>query len=219
MILLQVVNDAESLSDSVVSVGLSVTGILVMIPIGILLILVIYLVVDRLQVISKANQNPDQFMLKVKALVLKGDITSARTLCAQQDTPVARMIEKGLSRIGSPLRNIEAAIENTGRLQLFKLEKNISVLSTVAGAAPLLGFLGTTFGVIEVFTISKESGALLPDLLSSGMYNAMITTVAGLIVGLISYLAYNYLVAQVRSVVHKMEYTSIDFIDMLQEPR
>jgi biopolymer transport protein ExbB len=141
-------------------------------------------------------------------------------LCAQQDSPVGRMIQKGLYRIGSPLKNIEASIENVGKLEIFKLEKNLSSIATIAGAAPMMGFLGTVIGMVQAFiAIAQEEGSVSPKLLSSGIYTAMITTVAGLIVGIIAYLAYNFLVTRVQKVIHKMEYTSIEFIDLLQEPQ
>jgi biopolymer transport protein ExbB len=159
-------------------------------------------------------------MNKVKELVLKGDINGAKMLCAQNQTPVARMIEKGIARIGSPLKTIEASIENVGKIEVFKLEKNLATLATIAGAAPMMGFLGTVLGMVSAFmAIAQEEGSVSPKLLSQGMYTAMITTVGGLIVGILAYLAYNYLVSRVQKVVHKMEYTSIDFIDLLQEPR
>jgi len=130
------------------------------------------------------------------------------------------MIQKGLSRIGSPLKNIEASIENVGKLEIFKLEKNLSGIATIAGAAPMMGFLGTVIGMVEAFiAIAQEEGSVSPKLLSSGIYTAMITTVAGLIVGIMAYLAYNYLITRVQKVIHKMEYTSIEFIDLLQEPQ
>src|SRR5688572_18406741 len=184
MVLLQMTNDAASATNQSVIIGeLTLSGLLILISLVILFILVIYLLVDRLMVINKANKNPEPFLAKVKALVLKGDINGAKTLCAQYDTPVARMIEKGVSRIGTPLRNIEAAIENVGKIQLFRLEKNLPVLATVAGAAPMLGFLGTALGMVEAFkAISQEKGFMSPELLSSGMFTAMITTAAGLIV-------------------------------------
>lgn len=191
-----------------------------MIPIAILWVLAIYLFVERWLTINKANEDPDPFMSKVKELVLKGDITGAKMLCAQNSTPIARMIEKGVSRIGSPLKNIEASIENVGKIEIFKLEKNLSTLATIAGSAPMIGFLGTVIGMVQAFiAISQEEGSVSPKLLSSGIYTAMITTVAGLIVGIMAYLAYNFLVSRVQKVVHKMEYTSIDFVDLLQEPR
>ena len=191
-----------------------------MIPIAVLWVLAIYLFIERILTINKANEDPNAFMGKIKELVLRGDISGAKMLCSQNNTPVARMIEKGISRIGSPLKNIEASIENVGKIEVFKLEKNLPTLATIAGAAPMMGFLGTVIGMVEAFiSISQEEGSVSPKLLSSGIYTAMITTVAGLIVGIIAYLAYNYLVSRVQKVIHKMEYTSIDFIDLLQEPR
>ena len=191
-----------------------------MVPILILSILAIYLFFERLMIINKANQSPEQFMNRVKELVMRGDITGAKMLCAQHDSPVARMIQKGLSRIGSPLKNIEASIENVGKLEIFKLEKNLSSIATIAGAAPMMGFLGTVIGMVQAFiAIAQEEGSVSPKLLSSGIYTAMITTVAGLMVGIIAYLAFNFLVTRVQKVIHKMEYTSIEFIDLLQEPQ
>ena len=223
MILLQVVTDTtavETVDESISALDLAIQGGFMMVPILILSILAIYLFFERLMIINKANQNPDPFMNRVKDLVVRGDITGAKMLCAQQDSPVSRMIQKGLSRIGSPLKNIEASIENVGKLEIFKLEKNLSSIATIAGAAPMMGFLGTVIGMVEAFiAIAQEEGSVSPKLLSSGIYTAMITTVAGLIVGIMAYLAYNFLVTRVQKVIHKMEYTSIEFIDLLQEPQ
>jgi biopolymer transport protein ExbB len=223
MILLQVVTDTTSLEtvDQSISVlDLAIQGGFMMVPIFILSVIAIYLFFERLMIINKANQSPEQFMNRVKESVLRGDINGAKLLCAQQDSPVGRMIQKGLSRIGSPLKNIEASIENVGKLEIFKLEKNLSSIATIAGAAPMMGFLGTVIGMVEAFiAIAQEEGSVSPKLLSSGIYTAMITTVAGLIVGILAYLAYNFLVTRVQKVIHKMEYTSIEFIDLLQEPQ
>lgn len=223
MILLQVVTDTTSLetvNQSISVLDLAIQGGFMMVPIFLLSVIAIYLFFERLMIINKANQNPEQFMGRVKESVLKGDINGAKFLCAQQDSPVARMIQKGLSRIGSPLKNIEASIENVGKLEIFKLEKNLSSIATIAGAAPMMGFLGTVIGMVEAFmAIAQEEGSVSPKLLSSGIYVAMITTVAGLIVGIMAYLAYNFLVTRVQKVIHKMEYTSIEFIDLLQEPQ
>ena len=225
MILLQIVTDAvtepEALTGQTLSViDLAIKGGFMMIPIAVLWVLAIYLFIERVLTINKANQDPDAFMGRIKELVLRGDISGAKMLCSQNSTPVARMIEKGIARIGSPLKNIEASIENVGKIEVFKLEKNLTTLATIAGAAPMMGFLGTVIGMVEAFiSISQEEGSVSPKLLSSGIYTAMITTVAGLIVGILAYLAYNYLVSRVQKVVHKMEYTTIDFIDLLQEPR
>jgi biopolymer transport protein ExbB len=223
MIFLQIQTDTTSLQagDQSISVlDLAIQGGFMMIPIFLLSVIAIYLFFERLMIINKANQNPDEFMNRVKQSVLKGDINGAKFLCAQQDSPVARMIQKGLSRIGSPLKNIEASIENVGKLEIFKLEKNLSSIATIAGAAPMMGFLGTVIGMVEAFiAIAQEEGTVSPKLLSSGIYTAMITTVAGLIVGIMAYLAYNFLITRVQKVIHKMEYTSIEFIDLLQEPQ
>ena len=223
MIFLQVVTDTtavENVGESISVLDLAIQGGFMMVPIFILSILAIYLFFERVMIINKANQSPEQFMNRVKELVMRGDITGAKMLCAQQDSPVARMIQKGLSRIGSPLKNIEDSIENVGKLEIFKLEKNLSSIATIAGAAPMMGFLGTVIGMVDAFiAIAQEEGSVSPKLLSSGIYTAMITTVAGLVVGIIAYLAYNFLVTRVQKVIHKMEYTSIEFIDLLQEPQ
>ena len=225
MILLQIVTDAvtepEAVTGQTLSViELAIKGGFMMVPIAVLWVLAIYLFIERILTINKANQDPEAFMGRIKELVLRGDINGAKMLCSQNPTPVARMIEKGIARIGSPLKNIEASIENVGKIEVFKLEKNLPTLATIAGAAPMMGFLGTVIGMVEAFiSISQEEGSVSPKLLSSGIYTAMITTVAGLIVGILAYLAYNYLVSRVQKVVHKMEYTTIDFIDLLQEPR
>lgn len=223
MILLQVLTDTTALEtgdQSISILDLAIQGGFMMIPIFILSVIAIYLFFERLMIINKANQPPEQFMNRVKESVLKGDINGAKFLCAQQDSPVARMMQKGLSRIGSPLKNIEASIENVGKLEIFKLEKNLSSIATIAGAAPMMGFLGTVIGMVEAFiAIANEEGTVSPKLLSSGIYTAMITTVAGLVVGIMAYLAYNFLITRVQKVIHKMEYTSIEFIDLLQEPQ
>lgn len=221
MVLAQIVAAASPPeTDALSVVELAVKGGFMMIPIILSSFVAVYIFVERVLTINKANQNPDAFIGRIKEMVLKGDIQGARLLCSQFDSPIARMIEKGVSRIGSPLKNIEASIENVAKIELFKLEKNLSMLATVSGAAPMMGFLGTVIGMVEAFiAIAQEEGSVSPKLLSSGIYTAMITTVAGLIVGIVAYLAYNYLVTRVSKVVHKMEYSSIEFIDLLQEPR
>lgn len=222
MIILQVVMDsAVETADQTISVWeLAKEGGLMMIPIVLCSFIAIYIFVERILTINKANKSPDAFMGRIKELVLKGDINGAKLLCSQFESPIARMIEKGVSRIGSPLKNIEASIENVAKIELFKLEKNLSILATISGAAPMMGFLGTVIGMVQAFiSIAQEEGSVSPKLLSSGIYTAMVTTVAGLIVGIIAYLGYNYLVTRVSKVVHKMEYSSVDFIDLLQEPR
>lgn len=221
MIFAQIITETPAASDQAISMlDLALAGGPLMIPILLSSLVAIYIFVERIRTINRANEDPNAFMGRIKELVLKGDVNGARLLCAQHDTPVARMIEKGVSRIGSPLKNIEASIENVGKIELFKLEKNLSVLATVAGAAPMMGFLGTVIGMVQAFiSIAQEEGSVSPKLLADGIYTAMITTVAGLIVGIVAYLGYNYLVTRVSKVVHKMEYSSVEFIDLLQEPR
>ncbi len=195
-------------------------GGFMMIPLIILSILAVYIFIERMLTIKRAANTPLHFTDKIRQLVGEGDISGAKMMCNQTDTPIARMIDKGISRIGSPLKNIEVAIENVGKIEIFKLERRLSTLATISGAAPMLGFLGTVIGMIRAFiAIAQEEGSVSPRLLSSGIYEAMITTAAGLFVGILAYLGYNYLVAQVSKVIHKMEYNSIDFIDLLQEPR
>jgi len=201
-------------------IELLLKGGFMMIPIFLLSIVAVYVFVERILNIKKASKIGDHFFDDIKKQVLNGDINSAKVLCAQNDSPIARMIEKGLSRLGTELKNIEASIENVGRIEIYKLEKNLSLLATISGAAPMIGFLGTVTGMIRAFiSIAQEEGTVSPKLLSSGIYEAMITTAAGLFVGIIAYLGYNYLVTRVQKLVYKMEYTSINFLDLLQEPR
>lgn len=191
-----------------------------MIPLIVLWIAAIYIFIERLMIIKKSSQTPENFQDQIREKVMNGDVQGAKLLCAQTDTPVARMIEKGISRIGSQLKNIEVSIENTGKIEMYRLEKNLSMLATISGAAPMIGFLGTVTGMIQAFiAIAQEEGAVSPKLLSSGIYEAMVTTATGLFIGILAYLGYNYLVTRVQKVVHKMEYTAVDFIDLLQEPK
>ncbi len=221
MLFAQIVTNTAPPSEAALSViDLAIKGGFMMIPIILSSFIAVYVFVERMLTVNKANQSPDAFMGRIKEMVLRGDINGAKSLCTQFDSPIARMIEKGVARIGSPLKTIEASIENVAKLELFKLEKNLSILATVSGSAPMMGFLGTVIGMVQAFiSIAQEEGSVSPKLLSSGIYTAMITTVAGLVVGIIAYLAYNYLVTRVSKVVHKMEYSSIEFIDLLQEPR
>lgn len=190
-----------------------------MLPLVLLSIIALYIFIERVMTINREAKTPVGFTDSIRTKVIGGDINGARILCKETDTPVARMIEKGLSRIGSPLKNIEVSIENVGKIEVYKLEKNLSFLATISGAAPMIGFLGTVTGMIQAFiAIAQEEGAVSPKLLSSGIYEAMITTAAGLVVGILAYLAYNYLVTRVQKLVHNMEYSSIDFVDLLQEP-
>ena len=226
MILLQITTSPiDSLAGGPVEETLSVLDLMLkggfmIAPILLLSLVAIYIFTERVLTIKKASKTPSEFMDKIRGLVMSGDINGARLICSQTDTPIAKMIEKGISRIGNPLKNIEVSIENVGKIQIYQLEKNLSLLATISGVAPMMGFLGTVTGMIQAFiAIAQEEGSVSPKLLSEGIYEAMMTTAVGLFVGIIAYLGYNYLVTQVQKIIHKMEYTSIDFIDLLQEPR
>lgn len=205
--------------DSVPILELIMEGGWVMVILGVLSIVAIYVFVERMTLIKKAQIAPEQLLEKVKSAVLDGDIDRAKGVCLQNGTPMAKMLIQGLEHIGSSLKNIEVAVENTGKLELYRLEKNISILGTISGTAPMIGFFGTVIGMIKAFiAIAQEEGAVSPKLLASGIYEAMITTAGGLFVGIIAYVTYNYLVRQISDVVHRMEVTSIEFIDLLQKP-
>jgi biopolymer transport protein ExbB len=158
-------------------------------------------------------------MNQIKDHVSHGKIDSAQLLCAQVNTPVSRLINKGISRIGKPLEDINTAIENAGRLEIYGLEKNVSILATISGVAPMIGFLGTVVGMIlAIFELANAGGTIQMDVLASGLYTAMTTTVAGLIVGIVGYMAYNHLVVRTDKVVYQMEANSLEFLDHLNEP-
>jgi biopolymer transport protein ExbB len=185
----------------------------------VLLIVALYIYFERYFTIRKATKTDSDFMNKIRDHVSHGKIESAKVLCAQVNSPVARLVEKGISRIGKPLEDINTAIENAGRLEIYKLEKNVSVLATIAGAAPMLGFLGTVIGmIVAIHQIANAGGQLDIKMLSDGLYTAMTTTVAGLIVGIISYIQYNHLVVKTDKVMYEMEAKSVEFLDLLNEP-
>ena len=198
---------------------LTLKGGIVMIPIAAMFIIAIFIAIERWLTISKAGKLDANFMSSLKDMVLNDNILGAQTLCGRTDTPVARMLEKGISRIGNPLKNIEVAVENVGKLEVYKLEKGMPWLATISGAAPMLGFLGTVTGMISTFGgIARAGDQVNASQLSGGIYEAMVTTVAGLIVGIFAYLAYNLLTAAIEKVVYKMEANSVQFLDILQTP-
>lgn len=206
-------NDDLSLMDLILAGGW------VMIPLFILSIVAVYIFIERLMTISKSAKDPSHFFDNVKSEVLKGNIDSALQQCSTVNSPLARMIEKGLQRIGGPMKNIEVAVENVGKIEINRLEKNLSTLATISGAAPMIGFLGTVIGMIRAFiAIAQVEGNVSPSLLSKGIYEAMVTTATGLIVGIMAYIAYNILTSLVQKIIYKLEYRSIEFIDLLQEP-
>lgn len=187
-------------------------------PLLILSILAVYIFFERSMAITRALKEEKNFMAKIKDYIHDSKFESARNLCSTTDSPVARMLDKGISRIGKPLNDITAAIENVGKLEIYNLEKNLTALATIAGAAPMIGFLGTVIGMVQVFYNMQTKGVVEIDDLAGGMKFAMVTTIAGLLVGIIAYVAYNSLVARVSKVIHKMEAGSIEFLDILEEP-
>ena len=196
------------------------TGSVVIISVlFIMLFVALYIYFERIFAIKAASKIDSNFMNQIRDHVTSGKLDAAKMLCAQTDSPVARLTEKGLSRIGKPLDDINTAIENAGTLEVYKLEKNVSILATVAGAAPMIGFLGTVIGMILAFhEMASSGGQAEMGSLASGIYTAMTTTVAGLIVGIIAYIGYNHLVNRTDKVVHKMEANAVDFLDLLNEP-
>ncbi len=219
-ILLQIDTAAAAAAgpDKTTLLDLLLKGGLVMIPIAVLFVVSVYLFVERWLTIRKASRVDKNFMRNIRDYVVSGNIDAARVLCASTDTPIARMIEKGVLRIGKPLRNIEVAIENVGKLEIYKMEKNLATLATIAGAAPMIGFLGTVTGMIRAFFQMASNDNVVASDLAGGIYEAMITTAAGLAVGIVAYIGYNLLIALVEKVVYKMEATSVEFMDLLQEP-
>lgn len=198
---------------------LSLKGGWIMIPIVVLLSIAVYIFFERYFAVKKASQTDLNFMNRIKDYIHDDKIDSALALCQSTQSPVARMIEKGIQRIGRPLNDINAAIETVGNLEISKLEKGLPTLATVSGAAPMIGFLGTVMGMIRAFYDMSNAGNNIDvSLLSNGIYTAMVTTVAGLIVGIIGYLAYNVLVAKVEKVVFQLEANTSEFMDLLNEP-
>lgn len=213
----QVLTKEVSIYDMITQGG--TFGVIIMIALFLLFVAAIYLFIERFLTIKRSSQIDENFIHHIKDFVYDNKIESAVELCRRTNSPEARMIQKGLQRIGRPLKEISDAIENTGRLEVYKLEKNINYLATIAGAAPMIGFLGTVIGMIMAFMeIANTEGQVDPKLLSSGIYVAMLTTAAGLVVGILAYLFYNFLVMKVDKSVHSMESSVTDFLDLLNKP-
>jgi len=200
-------------------IDLAMKGGWIMIPILVLSVIAVYIFFDRFFAIKKAGKFDSGLLDKVKVYISSGKIDAATALCRSSSNPASRMLEKGISRIGRPLNDVNAAIENVGNLEISKLEKGLPVLASVAGGAPMIGFLGTVMGMIQAFYDMSMAGNNIDiALLSTGIYQAMITTVAGLIVGIIAYIAYNILVSRVEKLVFKLEARASEFMDVLNEP-
>jgi len=179
----------------------------------------LYIYFERFFAVRAASKVDEHFMDQIRDYVSNGNLEAASALCENKNTPTARLIRKGISRIGKPLEDINTAIETAGKLEVYQLEKNVSVLATIAGAAPMIGFLGTVIGmIIAIHEIANAGGQIDIKMLSDGLYTAMTTTVGGLIVGIIAYITYNHLVVRTDKVVYQMEAMSVDFLDLLNEP-
>jgi biopolymer transport protein ExbB len=223
-IVLQIQETAQALTGSEGEITLPIIELVmkggwIMAIIGLLSVIAFYIFFERYFIIGRAGRQDKNFMNNIRTYIHDGKIESAKALCVTNNTPIGRMIDKGLSRLGKPLNDINTAIENTGKLEVSRLEKNVAGLATIAGAAPMLGFLGTVIGMIRAFyDMSMAGNNINIELLSRGIYQAMITTVGGLIVGIIAYIFYNILVARIQKVVYKLEITATEFMDVLHEP-
>ena len=191
-------------------------GNIIMGTLGVLSIYAIYILIERYSTIKKASIEDESFLKSIRNFVEHKDIQAAKTLCKNTDNPVSRMIEKGIDRIDKPMTDISAAIENQGKLEVYKMESNLANLATIAGAAPMIGFLGTVIGMIVAFhEMASAGGNIDVEMLSKGIYTAMVTTVGGLIVGIIAYIAYNYLVSKIDKVIFQLEARTTEFLDLL----
>ena len=189
-----------------------------MIVLAIMSIIAVYIFVERFMTIKNAGKDDPLFMARIRDYIKNGDVSSAVNFCRITNTPAARMIERGISRMGRPVAEIQAAVENTGNIEVSLLEKRLPVLSTIAGGAPMVGFLGTVIGMVEAFWQMSNAGSNIDiSTLSGGIYQAMVTTVGGLVVGIVALFAYNYLVAKVDGVVREMEQKTMSFMDIMNE--
>lgn len=190
-----------------------------MVPLAILLLIAIYVFIERTLAINAASREDDNFMRRIRGYIHEGEIQSALNLCHNTNTPHARLIAKGISRIGRPVNDVLVAIENTGNIEIANLSRGLPWLATTAAGAPMLGFLGTVIGMVQAFyAIAQAGSSATIDHFASGIYSALVTTVAGLIVGIIALFGYNYLVARVNKIMNTLETRTMEFMDMLNEP-
>lgn len=195
-----------------------VSGGVLMIPLGILFVGALYFFFERLIAINKAAKLDNNFMRIIRDHVVSGNVAAARSFSKNNDNPVARIIDKGIQRIGKPIDAIEKSMDNVGALELYKLEKNLSIISIVARIAPLFGFLGTIIGMLALFKSIAMSSEYTPNTIADGIYIKMITSATGLIIGILAYIGHSYLTAQINRIENKMEIASAEFADILQEP-
>ncbi|HOO95550.1 MAG TPA: MotA/TolQ/ExbB proton channel family protein [Proteiniphilum sp.] len=210
---------AEEMASQMNAFDLALKGGWIMIVLLVLLLMTIYVLIERTLVINKAGREDNSFMNRIKDYIHDGKIDAALNLCHNTDTPSARMVEKGISRLGRPMGDVMSAIENQGNIEISKLEKGIPVLATSASGAPMVGFLGTVTGMVKAFMSMAGAGANVDvNILSTGIYEALVTTVGGLIVGIIALFAYNYLSTRIKGIVNRLEMRIMEFMDILNEP-
>lgn len=213
------IGDAELEAVRMNAFDLALKGGWLMIVLLILLLMTIYVLIERTLVINKADKEDNSFMNRIKDYIHDGKIDAAIALCRNTDTPSSRMVEKGISRLGRPTADVMSAIENQGNIEVSKLEKGLPVLATSASGAPMVGFLGTVTGMVRAFMDMANAGANVDvSILSAGIYEALVTTVAGLIVGIIALFAYNYLTTRIKGIVNRLEMRIMEFMDILNEP-
>lgn len=217
--ILDVVSDEKTLSIYKLIVDGGLGGQIIISILFVLLAVSLYIYFERFFAIKAASKVDKNFMNQIKDNISDGKLDAATDLCKKTNSPTARLIEKGISRIGKPLDDINKAIENAGKLEVYQLERNVSVIATIAGAAPMIGFLGTVIGmIVAIHEIANAGGQIDIKLLSDGLYTAMTTTVAGLIVGIIAYITYNHIVVRTDKVMYQMEAKTVEFLDLLNEP-
>ncbi|MEO9570736.1 MAG: MotA/TolQ/ExbB proton channel family protein [Polaribacter sp.] len=215
----EVVSEKKTLSIYNLIMDGGLGGQIIIAILFVLLTVALYIYFERFFAIKAASKIDQNFMNQIKEYISNSKLESANALCKSKNTPTARLIGKGISRIGKPLEDINTAIETAGKLEVYQLEKNVSILATIAGAAPMIGFLGTVIGmIVAIHEIANAGGQIDIKMLSDGLYTAMTTTVAGLIVGIIAYITYNHLVVRTDKVVYQMEAKSVEFLDLLNEP-
>ena len=216
---LEAISDEKTLSIYKLIVDGGLGGQIIISILFVLLTVSLYIYFERFFAIKAASKVDKNFMNQIKDYVSNGKLDAATVLCKKTNSPTARLIEKGISRIGKPLEDIYKAIENAGKLEVYQLERNVSVIATIAGAAPMIGFLGTVIGmIVAIHEIANAGGQIDIKLLSDGLYTAMTTTVAGLIVGIIAYITYNHIVVRTDKVMYQMEAKTVEFLDLLNEP-
>ncbi len=225
MLLLQILTDTAAAAHTATNEHASINlfdlmmkGGWIMIPLGILSVISVYLMIERFIVINRASKVDPGFMLNIKNMLLSGKTDAALSLCHGTNTPIARLLEKGIKRLGKPIKEIESAVENTGKLEIYKLEKNLSYLGIIAGIAPMFGFVGTIAGVIRIFYDISLHNDISIGLISAGLYQKMITSATGLVVGIIAHIGFHYLNTMIDRVSFQLESTTVEFIDLIQEP-